>query len=68
LPVFASSAVSTPVFPFRKYRMPSYSSGEGTYGVSRSIDQTSAGASVTSPFASARRMALRLLPRKPDIR
>ena len=45
--------------------MPSYRSGDGTYGVSRSTDQASAGVPVMSPFASASRIAFRLLPRKP---
>ena len=48
--------------------MPSYSSGDGTYGVSRSSVQATASVPVMSPLAPATRMAFRLLPRNPLIR
>src|ERR1700681_3282620 len=54
-----------PELPLTRYRMPSYRSGDGTYGVSRSNVQTMALDPVRSPRASASRMALRLLPRNP---
>src|SRR6267378_7376461 len=56
-----------PELVLRKYRMSSYRSGDGTYGVSRSSDHTIAPDFDRSPCAPARRIAFRLLPRNPLI-